>query len=53
MFKDLFSSAALLDLPVVSMIAFIAVFAGVLVWVSAKRRRPHYDRMSQLPLQDD
>lgn len=53
MFKELFASASLLDLPVASMFAFIALFAGVVLWVSARRRRPHYERMSQLPLQDD
>ena len=53
MFEDLFTSATLLDLPVVSMIAFITVFAGVIVWTAARKRRPHYDRMSQLPLDDD
>jgi hypothetical protein len=52
MFRALFQDGALLDLPVVSMLAFFALFAGVLVWTASRRRRSHYDRMSQLPLDD-
>ena len=53
MFKDLFTSGALLDLPVVSMLGFFALFVGVVVWVSGRRRRSHYERMSNLPLDDN
>ena len=53
MFKDLFSDSLLLDLPVVSMLGFFAVFVGVCIWVSARKRGAHYDRMSQLPLDED
>ena len=53
MFKDLFSTSVLLDLPVVSMLGFFAVFVGVCIWVSSRKREAHYDRMSQLPLDED
>ena len=53
MFQNLFSASTLLDLPVVVMLGFIAVFLGVVVWVMARRRTGHYDEMARLPLDDD
>lgn len=53
MFTKLFESGVLLDLPIASMLAFMALFGGVVLWTSSRRRRPHYDRMSRLPLDDD
>ena len=50
MWKDLFSGAVLLDLPIVVMLAFLALFVGVVLWTHGRRRRPHYDLMSRLPL---
>ena len=53
MFQDLFSASSLLDLPIVTMLGFFAVFAGVCLRVASQRRRPHYDRMATLPLDED
>ena len=53
MWKELFESGSLMDLPVLVMLAFMAIFVGVVVWAFSKRRRPHYDRMANLPLEDD
>jgi cbb3-type cytochrome oxidase subunit 3 len=53
MFEKLFSPSGLLDLPVVVMLAFFAVFLGVVAFVFARRRRGHYDEMARMPLNDD
>lgn len=53
MFQNLFSVSTLLDLPVVVMLGFIAVFLGVVAWVLTRRRSAHYDEMARLPLEDD
>ncbi len=52
MFRELFTESDILSLPVVSMLFFMGVFAIVLVRTLSKRRKPHYDRMSRLPLED-
>lgn len=52
MWKDLFSTAAMLDLPLVVMFFFMGVFFVVLARVFSKKRRPHYDHMSRLPLDE-
>lgn len=52
MFRDLIEGSQVLDLPVLAMLFFFAVFTAVLVRVMSRRRRAHYDRMSQLPLED-
>ena len=53
MFEKLFSGNDLLGLPVLGMVFFLAMFVGVVVWVFGRKRKPHYDRMSRLPLSDD
>jgi cbb3-type cytochrome oxidase subunit 3 len=40
-------------LPVVSMVAFFAIFCFVLYYVFSDRRRAHQDRMRSMPLEDD
>ena len=52
MLKELLQSSTVLDLPVVTMLFFIAVFAVVILRVLSRKRRPHYDRMARLPLDD-
>ncbi len=52
MFKELFLNSDVLNLPVISMLIFLAVFVGMLFWVLAKKRKPHYDHMAALPLDD-
>ena len=52
MFKELFSDCDILSLPVISMLLFLAVFIGMLFWVLAKKRKPYYDHMAALPLDD-
>jgi cbb3-type cytochrome oxidase subunit 3 len=53
MFQKLFADSDLLSLPVLSMLGFIAVFAGSLLWVFARRNRPHFERMARLPLDEE
>lgn len=52
MFKNLFQSSDFMTLPQITLIAFIAIFIGVWIWTFSKRRKPHYDRMAQMPLDD-
>ncbi len=53
MLREFLSHISLTDLPVVAMVMFLAMFLAVLVRVSQRARRPEYQRMSNLPLQDD
>lgn len=53
MFQDLFSESSLLDLPIVTMLGFFAIFTGVCLRVASQRRRTHYDHMATLPLEED
>ena len=55
MFKDFFGLAetSLFTLPQLAMCIFLAMFIGVVVRVCQRTRRPQYDRMAQLPLNDD
>jgi len=52
MFKDLFTNASLLDLPVVAMLGFLFVFLASVWCVTRKHRSNHYDAMSRLPLDE-
>jgi len=52
MFQYLFGNNGLLDLPILGMLFFIAVFVVVLVRVLSRSRKAHYDRMAQLPLEE-
>lgn len=51
MLKELFRFSDLLHVPVFVMLFFMLLFAAVLVRVLSRRRTPHYDAMSRLPLE--
>ncbi|MCR9247808.1 MAG: cbb3-type cytochrome c oxidase subunit 3 [bacterium] len=53
MWKALFADGSLFTLPIVGMCIFIAIFLAVLVRVMQRSRKPQYDHMSTLPLDDD
>ncbi|MFM1874043.1 MAG: hypothetical protein RL398_3465 [Planctomycetota bacterium] len=53
MLRDFLSGITLTDLPVVAMVLFLAIFLAVLVRVCQRARFAEYDRMSNLPLQED
>ena len=53
MFQELLSSSNLLNLPVIAMFMFMAVFAGVIVFVFRRSRRAKYRHISMLPLDDE
>lgn len=53
MLREFLSGILLTDLPVVSMVLFLAFFLTVIVRVCQRSRRQDYDRMSHLPLGDD
>ena len=52
MWKKLFEGADLLSLPVLAMLLFMVIFAGMLAWVLSAKRTPRYERLSRLPLDD-
>ena len=52
MFKNLIDGSGLMDLPVLGMLFFIAVFVAVVVRVLSRRRGEVYDRMARLPLEE-
>lgn len=41
-----------LNLSVVAMVIFLAVFLGWCLWTFAPKRKGHFDQMSNLPLED-
>lgn len=49
MFKEALSSVGATP-GLVSLIVFVATFAGIVAWVWRKSGREHYEHMSQLPL---
>ena len=56
MFRAFFYTAAdasLAILPVLALCIFLAMFVGVLIRVCQRERRPQYDHMAALPLDDD
>lgn len=52
MLQKLLDGSLILDLPVVTMFFFIAVFGFVLMRALSRRRGPHYERMARLPLEE-
>jgi len=52
MWRELFHGSPATALAVAAMLFFVAVFAGVLVWVADGRRTVHYQRMARLPVED-
>lgn len=53
MIKQLLDSTSLFDLPVIAMCIFVVFFLAVLVRVCQRARRPQYEHMATLPLDDD
>lgn len=53
MLRKFLEGITLTDLPVVAMLLFLAIFLAVIVRVFQRARFAEYDRMSNLPLQDD
>lgn len=52
MFRQLFEGGLLLDLPVVSMVAFFIVFVGVIAWVTL-RGSDRWQAVARMPLRDE
>lgn len=52
MWKNLFSEATLLDLPLIAMFGFLLVFATIVVRVLSKQRTAHFEDMSRLPFDE-
>lgn len=53
MWRELFTGGSLFDLPLIAMVLFLAIFVTVVLRVLQRSRRPEYDRMASLPLDDD
>ncbi|MGE3175656.1 MAG: hypothetical protein AB7O97_23740 [Planctomycetota bacterium] len=53
MLRTWLSGITLTDLPVVAMCMFLLLFLGVLWRVTRRSLAAGYDRMAQLPLQND
>ncbi|MCA8942634.1 MAG: cbb3-type cytochrome c oxidase subunit 3 [Planctomycetes bacterium] len=34
------------------MLGFMVLFFGAVIWACSRRRKPHFDRMAHLPLED-
>ena len=47
------ADGTLTALPLLAMGIFLAMFVAVLVRVSQRSRRPQYEHMASLPLEDD
>ncbi|MCS6820773.1 MAG: cbb3-type cytochrome c oxidase subunit 3 [Microscillaceae bacterium] len=53
MFKHYFEQIKSVEVyPVISLIIFVSFFVGLLVYV-ALMKKPHIERMNNMPLQDD
>lgn len=52
MWKKLFEDGDLMALPQITLLAFVAIFVAVVLWVLRSARRSHYERMAELPLED-
>lgn len=53
MFKAVFAGAGELAIyPVISLLLFLSIFVGVLVWVF-RLNKPHLEHMSKLPLENN
>ncbi len=53
MLRDFLLGSDLLDLPLVGMFLFMALFAGVVVWVFRPGQRERGRRLAALPLEDE
>ncbi len=53
MLREFLSATALFNLPLVAMGIFIAFFLAVLVRIGQRMRATEYQRMANLPLDDD
>jgi mannose/fructose/N-acetylgalactosamine-specific phosphotransferase system component IIC len=53
MLRQLLSTTTLLDLPILAMAIFAAIFATVLVRATQRSRGAEFRRMAALPLEQD
>jgi len=53
MLRELLGSSTLHILPLLAMCIFLAMFVGVVVHALQRARRPQFDHMASLPLEDD
>lgn len=53
MFKALFQEATLLQLPLVALLFFVAVFGVVIAWVWVRGGNGGYARAARMPLADE
>ena len=50
--QEFYAGMAYTGLPLFTLLLFIAMFVGVLVWVLVLRRRSDFDAVARLPLAD-
>lgn len=53
MIKSIMAQAGQHEEAVFFLLAFVALFIGILFWVNRKKAKKKYDYMSKLPLEDD
>lgn len=53
MLRQFLGDVTLLDLPLIALGIFLAIFVTVLIRVCQRARAPEYQRMASLPLDDD
>lgn len=41
-----------LNLSLIAMLLFLAVYLGWCTWAFSRKRKPEFDQLSQLPLED-
>jgi cbb3-type cytochrome oxidase subunit 3 len=52
MYQQFFAGMPFAELPLFALLLFFTTFVGVVVRVSARRRRAEMDRLARLPLDD-
>lgn len=54
MYQEFYRTSQYLDLPLFSLLLFMAVFVGTVVWLfGVQRKSPRFDRLSALPLEKE
>jgi len=54
MYQEFYRTSQYLDLPLFSLLLFLAVFVGTVVWLfGVQRKNPRFDQIAKLPLEQE
>jgi len=53
MYQEFYRGSSLLDLPLFTLLFFLAFFGAMVAWVFVFNRKDRFERMAQLPLQGE